>query len=126
MPYNGGVRSIMISRVPRFVMPNPRSTHRLKSSFNYMVFVDLIVVAGILVVASRPDGLAITISAAIVATAAGVYRCMVGVKSLLKPKSPGPVGRPTPDRAFKPPAPRSAAPRTPVSEKSNSWLRESD
>jgi hypothetical protein len=91
-----------------------------------MVFVDLIVVAGILVVASRPDGLAITISAAIVATVAGLYRCVVGVKSLLKPKSPGPVGRPTPDRAFKPPAPRNAAPRTPVSEKSNSWLRESD
>jgi hypothetical protein len=91
-----------------------------------MVFVDLIVVAGILVVASRPDGLAITISAAIVATAAGGYRCVVGVKSLLKPKSTGPVGRRTPDRAFRPPAPTSAALRIPVSEKSNSWLRESD
>jgi hypothetical protein len=126
MPYNGGVRSTMISRVPRFVMPNPRSTHSSKSSFNYMVVVDLIVVAGILVVASRPDGLAIMISAAIVATAAGAYRCMVGMKSFLKPNSPGPVGRTAPDRESKPPLPMSAVPRTAVSKKSNAWLRESD
>jgi hypothetical protein len=107
-------------------MPNPRSTYSPKSSFNYLVVVDLIVMAGILVVASRPDGLAITITAAIAASAAGLYRCTMGVKSLMKPKAPGPAARYTPDRAFKPPAPTIAATRPAGSKKSDSWLRESD
>lgn len=101
-------------------------THSLSSSFNYLVILDLIVVAGILVVASRPDALAITISAAIIATAAGLYRGTMAVKSALKPKSAGRVGGYTPDREFKPPAPTIASIPPAANKKSKSWLRESD
>jgi hypothetical protein len=107
-------------------MSNQSSPHSPKTGFDVLVLADLIVVAGILVVASRPDGLAITISAAIVAAAAGIYRCMVGIKSLVRPKPPRPVERDTPDREFKPPRPAPAPARTTASEKSKSWLRESD
>jgi len=107
-------------------MPNQRSTNNPKPSFDYLVLADLIVVVAILVVASRPDGLAITISAAIVAAAAGVYRCTMGVKSLLKPKSPAPAARNTPDRAFKPPKTPIVSTRTATRDKSDSWLRESE
>ncbi|WP_156116598.1 hypothetical protein [Massilia sp. 9096] len=107
-------------------MPKQSSADNPNTSFNYMVLVDLIVVAGILIVATRPDGLAITISAAIVATAAAVYRCMMGVKSLLTPKSPAPKRSNSPDREFKPPKPAIAPTRSAASDKGKSWLRDSD
>jgi hypothetical protein len=107
-------------------MPNQRSSTRPKPGFDYLVLADLIVVVCILVVASRPDGLAITISAAIVAAAAGLYRCTMGVKSFLKPKRPAPAVRGRQDRAFKPPAPAITQARSAAREKSDSWLRGSD
>lgn len=107
-------------------MPNQRSTHPPKPGFDYLLLADLIVVVAILVVASRPDGLAITISAAIVAAAAVLYRCTMAVKSRLQPKSPAPGASNTPDRAFKPPVPTIAPTRSAAREKSDSWLRGSD
>lgn len=57
------------------------------SSFNYILFIDLIVAVCIVIVAGRPDGLAITVSAAIVAVIALVYRCTLGVKSYVVKKA---------------------------------------
>lgn len=56
------------------------------SSFNYILFIDLIVAVCIVIVAGRPDGLAITVSAAIVAVCALAYRCTVGVQSYVARK----------------------------------------
>lgn len=93
--------------------------------FNYLVCLDIIVVACILVVAGRPDGLAITVSAIIIAGAAVIYRCSVGVKSYMSSKpakrqaDPGKLDRnliaPTPVES--PVVARS---------RSRSWLRDSD
>ena len=58
-----------------------------KPQFNYLVCLDIVVLACILVVAGRPDGLAITLSAIIVAIAAVFYRCSVSVTSSMSGKS---------------------------------------
>ena len=90
--------------------------------FNYLVFLDIIVVACILVVAGRPDGLAITVSAIIIAGAAVIYRCSVGVKSYMASK---PVNRQAePDRDFIAPTPVESP--VVARSRSRSWLRDSD
>jgi hypothetical protein len=96
--------------------------------FNYLVCLDIVVLACILVVAGRPDGLAISLSAIIVATGAVVCRCSVGVKSYLSGQAtraqadPGEL-----DRSFSPPTPTAPPERPAVGRgKSTSWLREDD
>lgn len=54
--------------------------------FNYILFIDLVVAVCIVIVAGRPDGLAITVSAAIVAVCALAYRCTLGVQSYVARK----------------------------------------
>lgn len=58
-----------------------------KPPFNYLVLVDIVVLACILIIAGRPDGLAITVTAMIVAVGAVLYRCSVGVKSYVARQS---------------------------------------
>ena len=100
----------------------------ISTRFNHLVCLDIVVLACILVVAGRPDGLAITLSAIIVATGAVVVRCSAGVKSYLSGKAtrtqadPGEL-----DRSFRPPAPAAPAELPTVARrKSTSWLREDD
>jgi hypothetical protein len=95
----------------------------VKTRFNYLFFVDLIVLVCIVIVAGRPDGLAITFSAIIVAMLALLYRCTVKVKSYVSIKS----------RRKAPSIPsREDDPRPPVSTLAEtragrgSWLRDGD
>lgn len=100
----------------------------IPSRFNYLVCLDIIVLACILVVAGRPDGLAITLSAIIIATAAVFYRCSVGVKSYMSGKAARAQADPDElDRSFSAPAP-GAPPESPAVSRarSTSWLRDSD
>jgi len=98
-----------------------------KMPFNYIVLLDIVVVACILVVAGRPDGLAITVTAIIVAVCAVLYRGYLGLRaSMTRPPAPAP----DVDRKFKPTTFRPEEPGRPAvaakSTKSTSWLRESD
>jgi hypothetical protein len=93
--------------------------------FNYLVCLDIIVFACILVVAGRPDGLAITLSAIVIATGAVLYRCSVGLKSYMSGKAQANSGEL--DRSFTPPTPSAPPERPTVARgKSTSWLREED
>lgn len=56
------------------------------TGFNYIILIDLVVAICIVIVAGRPDGLAITVSAAIVAVCALAYRCTVGIQSYVARK----------------------------------------
>jgi hypothetical protein len=100
----------------------------IKTRFNYLVCLDIIVLACILVVAGRPDGLAITLSAIIVAAGAVCYRCSVGVKSYVSGKArKAQAGAQRLDRSFSQnvesaPAASAAA----ASSDRKSWLRESE
>jgi len=100
----------------------------IKAGFNYLVCLDVIVLACILVVAGRPDGLAITLSSIIIATGAVFYRCSVGVKSYMSSKpSRTQAGSRKLDRNSSAPAPSAPVESTAdVRDKSKSWLRESD
>jgi hypothetical protein len=62
-------------------MSVPKAAADIKSRFNFLILIDLIVLACILVVAGRPDGLAITVTAVIVCVFALTYRCALGIKS---------------------------------------------
>jgi hypothetical protein len=100
--------------------PVKRASPDTKPRFNYFVLVDVVVVACILVIAGRPDGLAITCSAVIVATCALVYRCSSGIKSSMaaKPRAPAP---PLQEADGAPPE------RIPDRRaKGTSWLRDAD
>lgn len=108
--------------------PVKHASPATKPRFNYFVVVDVVVVACILVIAGRPDGLAITISAVIVATCALVYRCSMGIKSYMeaKPRAPAPKSKDV-DHKFSPTTysapPESLSDRRP---KGTSWLRDAD
>jgi hypothetical protein len=100
----------------------------MSANFNYLLCLDIVVLACILVVAGRPDGLAITVSAVIIAAGALCYRCTVGVKSYVANKS-----RTTTTNSRS--GGRKPAPKTPVAAaersadtgaRSKSWLRDSD
>ena len=98
-----------------------------KPRFDYLVFLDVIVVACILVVAGRPDGLAITVSAIVVAACALVYRCTAGTASYLAGKSRTPAAPPQDvDRAFAPTTYDAPEESVSVAAKKSSWLREAD
>lgn len=92
--------------------------------FNYLVLLDIVVVACILVVAGRPDGLAITATAIIVAVCAVVYRGYLGIRtSMTRPRAPAPEV----DRKFRPTTYRVEAPAPVVKPpRSTSWLRDGD
>jgi hypothetical protein len=93
--------------------------------FNYLVCLDIVVLACILVVAGRPDGLAITVSAIIIAGAAVIYRCSVGVKSYMSSKPTKPQADPgEQDRDFIAPAPVESP--IVARSRSRSWLRDGD
>lgn len=100
----------------------------ITTRFNYLVCLDIIVLACILVVAGRPDGLAITLSAIIIATGAVFYRCSAGVKSYMSSKpSRTQADSLKLDRSFGAPAPSAPVESAAgARDKSNSWLRESD
>ncbi|KQV52241.1 hypothetical protein ASC93_06425 [Massilia sp. Root335] len=99
-----------------------------KARFNYLVCLDIVVVACILVIAGRPDGLAITLTAIIVAICAVLYRCSVSLGSFVTSRPPTPAPPPQDvDRKFKP-ATYEAPEQAPSGggAKKSSWLRESD
>ena len=99
----------------------------IKSRFNYLVCLDLIVFVCIFVVAGRPDGLAITIGALVVGVGVLLYRCVASVKTRLAEPQP----KPKPIKAEHQfgqrtrPAAASAAP-VPTKPNSKSWLRDSE
>jgi hypothetical protein len=104
------------------------NTPDTKTPFNYLVFVDIVVVACILVIAGRPDGLAITVSAVIVAACALVYRCSQSIKSTVtaRPRAPAPPVQDV-DRKFKPATYEAPEERTSDrGPKKGSWLRDDD
>lgn len=108
--------------------PVKHAGHDGTPRFNYLVCLDIVVVACILVVAGRPDGLAITITAVIVAACALVYRCSQGIRSYTAAKSraPAPPVEDV-DRKFKPTTFSASTDSTSGREaKRTSWLRESD
>ena len=97
----------------------------IPARFNYLVCLDIIVLACILVVAGRPDGLAITVSAIIIAGAAVIYRCSVGVKSYMSSKPTKPQADPGElDRGFSAPTPVESP--VVARSRSRSWLRDAD
>lgn len=102
-----------------------RSDSTTKSRFNFILCLDLAVLVSILVIAGRPEALAITVSAIIICAVALIYRGTLGVKAYVANASAkakaarrdaGQVARPT-----------SAATAT-VAAKSagKSWLRDSE
>jgi hypothetical protein len=99
-----------------------------KARFDYFVCIDLLVVACILVIAGRPDGLAITISAFIVAACAVVYRCVTRIGSVEAntPRAPAASSQDV-DHKFSPTTYQPSETSTSDSgSKRSSWLRDSD
>lgn len=110
---------------PRTIMSAKKADP--KPRFDYLVFLDAIVVACILVIAGRPDGLAITVSAIVVAVCALVYRCTAGAASYVGGKARAPAAPPQDvDRAFTPTTYDAPQETMTVDAKKSSWLREGD
>lgn len=93
----------------------------IKARFDYIVCLDLIVFVCIFVIANRPDGLAITISALIVGVVVLICRCALGVKSRVQARQRQPA--PGFDQRVRPTVAPVEAPAKPGSK---SWLRDSD
>jgi hypothetical protein len=89
----------------------------IKARFNYIVCLDLIVFVCIFVIAGRPDGLAITVSALIVGVGAMIYRCATSVKAKQRKAAPA-FG----ERVRSTATTTATAPAKPGS---GSWLRDS-
>jgi hypothetical protein len=106
-------------------MPVPKVDADFKSRFNFILCIDLIVFACILVIAGRPDGLAITVSAVIVCGFALIYRCALGIKSYAAKSSAR-----TKATRHSASQPVRRPPVTPVAvaarSTGKSWLRDSD
>jgi len=97
----------------------------ITSRIDYVAFADIVAAAGILVVASRPDGLAITASAAIVAAAAVICRAWVSATRYVAGKARRPAAPGDVDRQFRPPPKAEPAPPpVPGRSRSRSWLRD--
>jgi hypothetical protein len=113
---------------PEFSMSVKKADPDIKTPFNYIVCLDIVVLACILVVAGRPDGLAITVSAIIVAVAALCYRGTVGVKSYMSGKSRNTkAGLRNDERASSPTARKALVDSSPdTSARNRSWLRDSE
>jgi len=98
-----------------------------KAPFDYFVCIDLVVVACILVIAGRPDGLAITISAFIVAACAVVCRCVMRARSVVANATRAPAASlQDVDHAFSPATFHPSETGTSGGSKRSSWLREAD
>jgi hypothetical protein len=99
----------------------------IKSRFDYLVCLDLIVFVCIFVIAGRPDGVAITLSAVVVGVGVLIYRCVASVKNrLATPKqTPKPIKAEHQFGQRARPAAASAAP-APAKPNSKSWLRDSE
>jgi hypothetical protein len=98
--------------------PSPRSTSR----FNVDLFVDVVAAGCILVIAGRPDALAITLTAVILAVVAMVCRATMGVKAYLSGSGGDQDVAP---RAAPAPAPPPAATESASARADRaSWLRE--
>jgi len=99
----------------------------IKARFNYIVCLDLIVFVCIFVIANRPDGLAITLSALILGVGVLICRATLGVKSYLantaanakarQSKAAPQVGQPVRS---------TTAPTVPAKPSNKSWLRDSE
>jgi hypothetical protein len=99
-----------------------------KAPFDYFVCIDLVVVACILVIAGRPDGLAITISAFIVAACAVVCRCVMRARAVVANTTRAPAASAQDvDHKFSPttfhPSETGASDS---GSKRSSWLREAE
>lgn len=95
-----------------------------KSRFNYLLCLDLVVLVSILVIAGRPEALAITVSAIIICVAALVYRATLGVKSYVaNAAAKAKAARATGQQARRMTA---ATPAMPAKPTSRSWLRDSE
>jgi hypothetical protein len=92
----------------------------IKARFNYLLCLDLIVFVCIFVIANRPDGLAITVSALILGVGILICRCALGIKSkVAQPKTEHQFGQRVQSTAA------TAAP-VPAKPSSKSWLRDSE
>jgi hypothetical protein len=97
----------------------------IKSRFDYLVCLDLIVFVCIFIIAGRPDGLAITVSALVVGIGVLIYRCVASVKNRLAEPKPAPRKAEHQFGQRARPAAASAAP-VPARPNSKSWLRDSE
>jgi hypothetical protein len=97
----------------------------IKSRFDYLVCLDLIVFVCIFIIAGRPDGLAITVSALVVGVGVLIYRCVASVKTRLTEPKPAPRKAEHQFGQRARPAAASAAP-VPAKPNSKSWLRDSE
>jgi hypothetical protein len=95
----------------------------IKARFNYIVCLDLIVFVCIFVIANRPDGLAITLSALILGVGVLVCRATLGVKSYLANTAANAKARQS--KAAQPVRP-TTAPAVPAKPGNKSWLRDSE
>jgi hypothetical protein len=102
-------------------MSVPEVVSNLKARFDYLVCLDLIVFVCIVVIANRPDGLAITIGALILGIGVLICRCMLGVKSRVEARQPK--AAPEFGQRVQSTAPTVPAPARPASK---SWLRDSE
>jgi hypothetical protein len=106
-------------------MPVTEVVSTIKSRFDYLVCLDLIVFVCIFVIAGRPDGLAITVSALVVGIGVLIYRCVASVKTRLATPKPQPRKAEHQLGQRVRPAAASAAP-VPAKPNSKSWLRDSE
>jgi len=95
-----------------------------KSRSNFILCIDIVVLVSILVIAGRPEALAITVSAIIICVAALIYRATLGVKSYVaNAAAKAQSARNAAQQARRMPA---AAPAVPAKPGSRSWLRDSE
>lgn len=102
-----------------------RGDSATKSRFNFILCIDLVVLVSILVIAGRPEALAITVSAIIICVAALIYRGTLGVKSYVANASAkARAARREADQEARRTAERT--PDVPAKPTSRSWLRDSE
>jgi len=97
-----------------------------KSRFRFLLCIDLVVFVSILVIAGRPEALAITVSAVIVCAIALLYRGTVGVKSYMANAAAKKAARRNAARQPSQVVRRPPAAAAPVKSTSKSWLRDSE
>jgi len=102
-----------------------RSDSTTKSRFNFILCLDLVVLVSILVIAGRPEALAITVSAIIICAVALIYRGTLGVKAYVANASAkAKAARRDAGQAARPaPAVTATVAAKPASK---SWLRDSE
>lgn len=95
-----------------------------KSRSNFILCIDIVVLVSILVIAGRPEALAITVSAIIICVVALIYRATLGVKSYVaNAAAKAQSARNAAQQARRMP---TAAPTVPSKPGSRSWLRDSE